>query len=158
VLTLASMLPGLGDLLNSVVLAVWGLHWVVADAFDDAQVCEPGESLKESIDRDRNAPPPWFVRLLNRGAARLPGPLAKPVRWFARICDKLALDSRGEIATMEANRAVSLGFALSTAALLATPVLNLLFRPIILAGSSHLLGQLDQHASAAGIPISALEK
>jgi uncharacterized protein involved in cysteine biosynthesis len=45
---------------------------------------------------------------------------------------------------MEQNRAVSLGFALSTAALLATPVLNLLFRPIILAGSSHLLGQLEK--------------
>jgi uncharacterized protein involved in cysteine biosynthesis len=59
------------------------------------------------------------------------------------------------------------GFALSTAALLATPVLNLLFRPIILAGSSHLLGQLEKDGhghstsnalSGAGTPTSALEK
>jgi hypothetical protein len=167
VVWVADMLPGIGDLLKNAALAVWGLHWVVADAFDDAQVCEPGESLKESIDRDRNAPPPWFVRWLNRGAAKLPGFLGRPVRWFARLCDKLALDSRGEIAVMEANRAVSVGFALSTAALLATPVLNLLFRPIILAGSSHLLGQLEKDGhghstsnalSGAGTPTSALEK
>jgi len=144
-LLVVRLVPVLGhSLLSPVVLALWGLHWVVADAFDDAQVCEPGESLKESIDRDRNAPPPWFVRWLNRGAAKLPGFLGRPVRWFARLCDKLALDSRGEIAVMEANPAVAVGFALSTAALLATPVLNLLFRPIILAGSSHLLGQLEK--------------
>lgn len=145
VVGLADLLPGIGDVLKTVALALWGLHWIVADAFDDAQVCEPGESLKESIDRDRNAPPPWFVRWMNRGADRLPGFFARPVRWFARLCDKLAMDSRGEISVMESNRAVSLGFALSTAALLATPVLNLLFRPIILAGSTHLLGQLEKH-------------
>ena len=54
------------------------------------------------------------------------------------------MDSRGEIERMESNRAMSVGFSLSTAALLATPVLNLLFRPIIIAGSSHLLGQLEK--------------
>ena len=60
---------------------------------------------------------------------------------------------------MEQNRWISLGFALSTAALLATPVLNLLFRPIILAGSSHLLGQLEKDGvSEAGTPTSALLK
>jgi hypothetical protein len=149
-LLVARLVPVLGHyLLSPLVLALWGVHWVVADAFDDAQVCEPGETLQQSIDRDRNAPPPWFVRLMNRGATHLPGFLARPLRWFARLCDKLALDSRGEIAVMEANRAVSVGFALSTAALLATPVLNLLFRPIILAGSSHLLGQLEKHHDIA---------
>jgi hypothetical protein len=87
------------------------------------------------------------VRLLNRAAARLPKILGGPLRLFARICDRLALDSRGEIATMESNRSLSVGFGLSTAALLATPVLNLLFRPIIIAGSSHLLGQLEKDAA-----------
>ena len=85
--------------------------------------------------------------------------LGRPLRWFARLCDRLAMDSRGEIHTMEQNRMISLGFALSTAALLATPVLNLLFRPIILAGSSHLLGQLEKDGvSEAGTPTSALLK
>ena len=162
VLLVAEMLPGIGGVLKGFALALWGIHWVVADAFDDAQVCEPGESLKDSIQRDRDAPPPWFVRLFLRAADRLPV-LGRPLRWFARLCDKLALDSRGEIAIMEQNRAVALGFALSTAALLAAPVLNLLFRPIILAGSSHLLGQLEHHhtgarISAAGTPTSALAK
>ena len=45
---------------------------------------------------------------------------------------------------METHRSIALGFSLSTAALLATPVLNLVFRPIIIAGSSHLLGQLEK--------------
>ena len=154
VLLVTRLVPGIGHWLTNLVLAVWGIHWIVADAFDDAQVCEPGESLRESIQRDRDAPPPWFVRFFLRAADRIPV-LGRPLRAFARVCDKLAMDSRGEIAVMEQHRAVSLGFALSTAALLATPVLNLLFRPIILAGSSHLLGQLEHHASGAGTPTSA---
>ena len=149
-LLLIKALPAVGHWLSVAVLAIWSLHWVVADAFDDAQVCLPGESLKESLGRDRNAPEPWFVRWLNRAARRLPRFLGAPVRLFARICDRLALDSRGEIATMESNRALSVGFSLSTAALLATPVLNLLFRPIIIAGSSHLLGQLEKEEAHTG--------
>jgi hypothetical protein len=173
-LLLARLLPAVGDFLSAAVLAIWSLHWVVADAFDDAQVCLPGESLKESIQRDRDAPEPWFVRILKRKAARLPGILRGPLRLFARLCDKLSMDSRGEIERMESNRAMSVGFSLSTAALLATPVLNLLFRPIIIAGSSHLLGQLEKDEirghdfssrlpspiglSGAGTRISALER
>jgi len=94
------------------------------------------------------------VRLLRRGAARLPRILGGPIRLFARLCDKLALDSRGEIALMESNRAVSVGFSLSTAALLATPVLNLLFRPIIIAGSSHLLAQIEKDEEERLLPPS----
>ena len=165
-LIVARLVPAIGDFVSAAVLGIWSLHWVVADAFDDAQVCLPGESLKESLQRDRDAPEPWFVRILKRGAARLPGILRWPIRLFARLCDKLALDSRGEIALMESNRAVSVGFSLSTAVLLATPVLNLLFRPIIIAGSSHLLAQIEKEdydhrrltsigVSAAGTPISA---
>jgi hypothetical protein len=172
-LLLTRVLPGIGDVLSGVVLGIWSLHWVVADAFDDAQVCLPGESLKESIQRDRNAPKPWFVRIVERVAAPLPGIFRGPLRLFARLCDKLAMDSRGEIEKMETNRAVSVGFSLSTAALLFTPVLNLLFRPIIIAGSSHLLGQLekeeaDSHSlparrlpaalSGAGTPTSTLAR
>jgi hypothetical protein len=143
-LVLAQLVPAIGDLVSAAILGIWSLHWVVADAFDDAQVCLPGESLKESLQRDRDAREPWFVRLLKRAAARLPRILGGPIRLFARLCDKLALDSRGEIALMESNPALSVGFSLSTAALLATPVLNLLFRPIIIAGSSHLLAQIEK--------------
>ncbi|MCA1829272.1 MAG: hypothetical protein ABR567_14420 [Myxococcales bacterium] len=138
-----NVFPGIGPILSNIVVVLWGIHWVVADAFDDAQVLKPGETLRDSINHDRSAPPPWFVRWMLKGAEKVPV-LGRPLRWFARFCDYLALDSRGEIHTMEQNRLISFGFALSTAALLATPVLNLLFRPIILAGSSHLLGQLEE--------------
>lgn len=154
-LLLTRLLPAIGDVLSGIVLGIWTLHWVVADAFDDAQVCLPGETLKQSLQRDRDAAQPWFVRLLNRAAAHLPKILGGPLRLFARICDRLALDSRGEIATMESNRSLSVGFGLSTAALLATPVLNLLFRPIIIAGSSHLLGQLEKDERAGGHALAA---
>lgn len=155
---LASALPGVGDWLSAFVLGLWSVHWVVADAFDDAQVLQPGETLQASIDHDRNAPPPWFVRMFLKVADKVPV-VGRPLRWFARLCDKLALDSRGEIGTMEAHKPITAGFAVSTAALLATPVLNLLFRPIILAGSSHLLAQLEKlEPSEAETPISALEK
>jgi hypothetical protein len=139
---LLGKVPLVGGFLSGALLAVWGLHWVVADAFDDAQVCLPGESLRQSIERDRRAPSPWFVRWINQAAARVPFG-GRLLRMFARLCDKLALDSRGEIDIMERHRFVSLGFGLSTAALLAVPVLNLLFRPIILAAASHLVGQVE---------------
>jgi hypothetical protein len=148
--------PILGPLIAGAAATVWGLHWVVADAFDDAQVCLPGESLQQSIDRDRRAPSPWFIRWINTGADHLTvfsrkvpiaGGLMRVVsglmKRFARFCDKLALDSRGEIEIMEKNRFVSLGFGLSTAALLAVPVVNLLFRPIVLAAASHVVGQVE---------------
>jgi hypothetical protein len=151
-LAIAKLLPAIGDFISAVVLAIWSLHWVVADAFDDAQVCLPGESVKQSLQRDREADAPWFVRLLQRAASHLPGILGGPIRLFARLCDKLALDSRGEIALMESNRAVSVGFGLSTAVVLATPVLNLLFRPIIVAGSSHLLGQIEKDEVQLQLP------
>ena len=41
-----------------------------------------------------------------------------------------------------------LGFALSTAAILAIPIVNLAFRPIVIIGAAHVLGQLE--ASLAG--------
>ena len=140
------------------MLTIWSLHWVVADAFDDAQVCLPGET--EGVDqRDRNAPKPWFVR--SSSGAPLPGSsaAAAPLRALRQAGVGLA----GEIEVMEAHKAITAGFAISTAALLATPVLNLLFRPIILAGSSHLLGQLEKgehrhHLSEAGTRTSALSK
>lgn len=149
------ILPGIGPLLSNLVVAAWGVHWVVADAFDDAQVLRPGETLRASVARDHAAPSPWFVRLLDLAAGKLPI-IGRLLHKFARLCDRLAMDSRGEIHLMEQNKFIALGFALSTAALMATPVLNLFFRPVILAASSHLLGYLE--VSEAETPTSALAK
>src|SRR5438105_9342188 len=48
-LALTKALPGVGDWITAGVLGLWSLHWVVADAFDDAQICLPGESVRESL-------------------------------------------------------------------------------------------------------------
>jgi hypothetical protein len=136
------VLPGLGILISNAVILVWGVHWVVVDAFDDARVLLPGETIRSAEATDRQAPPPWFVRWFRRAADRIPV-LGGLLRAFARLCDRLALPWRGEIALVEANPAIALGFAISTATLLAAPVLNLLFRPIILVASSHLLGHFE---------------
>ncbi len=135
------ILPGLGILISNAVILGWGVHWVVVDAFDDARVLLPGETIRSAEATDQQAPPPWFVRWF-RHADRLPV-IGGPLRAFARLCDRLSLPWRGEIALMEANPSIALGFALSTATLLAAPILNLLFRPIILVASSHLLGHLE---------------
>jgi hypothetical protein len=131
-----------GLFFSKLIVLVWGVHWVVVDAFDDARVLLPGETIRSAEAADRQAPPPWYVRWFLRAADRLPV-IGGPLRAFARLCDRLSMPWREEINLMESNPLVALGFALSTATLLATPVLNLLFRPIILVGSSHLLGHLE---------------
>ncbi len=138
--------PLLGPIVIRVVVAVWALHWIVVDAFDSARVLQPGQTLAELDALADHAPRPWFVRLLAEGEP-LPVVGRVFVR-FARWCDKLARPWREEIALVEQHPALIIGFALSTAALVATPVLNLLFRPIVLIGAAHVLGRLEQHTPA----------
>jgi uncharacterized protein involved in cysteine biosynthesis len=57
---------------------------------------------------------------------------------------------------MEGHRTISAGFAFMTATLLAVPVMNLLFRPIILVASSHLLGHLEAEDPASQHPEAVL--
>ena len=142
-------IPFLGRRVEWLVPMLWGLHWIVVDAFDDARILRPGETLRDAEEEDRRAPSPWFVRWNYAAAARIPfPPLAGLLRWFARTTDRIALVWRGEIALMEANGAAAVGFSLSTAALLATPVLNLLFRPVTIVAASHLLGHLESEHPA----------
>ncbi|GAC1594903.1 MAG: hypothetical protein NVS4B10_02960 [Myxococcales bacterium] len=141
------------------LLGLWGLHWVVVDALDDARVLLPGETVASAeAAAERSAPPPWFVRGFYRAAEALQRAPAVPafvawlVRKFARACDRLAVPWREEIALLESHRALGLGFGLTTAALLATPVLNLLFRPIIIVAAVHLLGHLEPGEAGHGHP------
>jgi len=155
-LLIPSLIPFAGKALVATLLGLWGMHWVVVDAFDDARVLRPGENLRAAEAEDRAAPSPWFVRWFKLAADRLEllpkVPLVSLVprvlRRFAGFCDKIALPWRGEIAIMEAHPMLSLGFSITTAVLLATPGLNLLFRPIIIVASAHLLGHLEADEGA----------
>jgi hypothetical protein len=151
------ILPGLGTVISHAVVLVWGVHWVVVDAFDGARVLLPGETVRSSEAADRLAGSPWFVRWFRRAADRIPV-LGSVLRGFARLCDRLALPWRGEIAIMEANPSVAIGFAASMAVLLAAPVLNLLFRPVALVASAHLLGHLEAKDPAQHPQIAAERK
>ncbi|MCA1663122.1 MAG: hypothetical protein LC659_02405 [Myxococcales bacterium] len=144
------MVPIIGPLVIRVVVAVWALHWIVVDAFDSARVLQTGQTLADLDALAEQAPRPWFVRLLGEGAP-LPGVGRILVR-FARWLDKLARPWREEIALVEQHPSLMIGFALSTAALVATPVLNLLFRPIVLIGAAHVLGRLEEPHAPAQLP------
>jgi hypothetical protein len=134
-------IPILGHVLIKIVLGVWAVHWIVVDAFDSARVLQPGQTVADLDVLADKAPQPWFVRLLAEGQ---PLPIiGRILTRFARWCDKLARPWREEVALVEQHPSLMIGFALSTVALVATPVLNLLFRPIVLIGAAHVLGRLE---------------
>src|SRR5205807_10352136 len=108
--------------------ALFSLHWIVVDALDGARTLAPGETLADVDRANAAAPSPWFVRFTLAAAQHLPAALSVPLGQFARFCDRLARPWREELALAEAHPSLILGFSLTTAALLATPVLNLLFR------------------------------
>jgi hypothetical protein len=143
---LLHLVPGIGWLMVQAAAAVWALHWVVVDAFDSARILHPGETLADLDAAAQRVRSPWYVRWLLHAAERTPI-APRLVRRFARLCDRLSLPWREEIALVEEHPALMVGFALSTAALLTIPVLNLAFRPIVIVGASHILGQLEVTAS-----------
>lgn len=136
--------PLVGGYVIKAVVAVWAVHWIVVDAFDSARVLQRGQKLADLDALAEKARRPWFVRLLER-AGGVPV-VGRILRRFARWCDRLAKPFREEIALVEEHPSLIIGFALATAALLATPVLNLLFRPIVLIGAAHVLGRLEHRA------------
>jgi hypothetical protein len=145
---LLQFVPILGWLVVQAVAAVWALHWIVVDAFDSARTLRPGETLADLDAAARRMPPPWYVRSLLHAAERVPiGGSA--VRSFAQICDRLSMQWREDIALVEQHRALTVGFALSTGALLAIPILNLAFRPIVIIAASNILGQLEATSQPA---------
>ncbi len=141
VMFVLELVPLVGGPIGRVITALWGLHWIVVDAFDSARTLAPGQTLAQVEALAEQAPRPWFTRLLARAADRLPVG-GKLLRWFAARCDRLALPWREEMALIERHPSLMVGFALTTAALLATPVLNLLFRPIVIIGATHVMGRL----------------
>jgi hypothetical protein len=143
-----------GGTMAAALLALWTLHWVVVEAFDDANVLQPGQTLAD-VEREADTlRRPWFVRLFRwfeQEAPARPRLLKRLLRMFASSVDRLSKPWREEIALLEANPRLSIGFSLATAALLATPLLNLLFRPVIIAGATHLLGHIE-HEEHSELP------
>src|SRR4051812_12522951 len=66
------LIPFLGAVISQVVLGAWAVHWVLVDAYDDARVLLPGETVRTAEATDRLAQSPWFVRLFLRAADRIP--------------------------------------------------------------------------------------
>jgi hypothetical protein len=152
VLALIKLFPFVGRPLAQALAGLWALQWVVVDAFDDARVRKPGVTQR-MLDREAElAPRPWFVRFFHSLGKALPAPLSSLCNGFGNLVDRLSKSFREEVALIEAHPALAAGFALATAALLATPVLNLFFRPIILVGSAHLLGHLEKTEQAVEAP------
>ena len=117
--------------ISAAVTAAWALHWIVVDALDNAQVIIEGQPPQQS-------PAPWFVRITRN----IPG--------VSRFLDRYSKFWREEVELIERHRMMALGFGLATAALLATPVLNLFFRPITIAAAVHLAGSTpapDEHTA-----------
>jgi hypothetical protein len=144
ILAALKIVPVLGEALALGLAAFWALQWVVVDAFDDARVLRPGQTRRMLEREAEMAPRPWFVRFFKSLGDGLGDPLGKPARWFGGLLDRLSISVREECALVEKNPAVAAGFAATTAALLAIPVLNLFFRPIVLVSSAHLLGHLEK--------------
>jgi hypothetical protein len=130
---LLDQIPLLGSTLVRLTAALWALHWIVVEAFDASRVNEPDAAADQRQ--------PWFVVALSRAGDRVPL-VGWVFRRLARFCDWLARPWREDIAVAEAHPLLMLGFGITTAALLATPVLNLFFRPIVLVGAIHVLVQL----------------
>ncbi len=93
-----------GGHLSNVLLGAWGLHWVVVEAFDDARVLKPGETVEQAERAAEYAPKPWFVRAFQWLGMRFPKPDSLPARVsfkFANFIDRLSKPWREEIALLE---------------------------------------------------------
>jgi hypothetical protein len=151
--TIMGIFPFIGHWIGKGIVALWALNWVVLDAFDDANVLQPGQTLRDVELESEHLRRPWFVRMfrwMEDHAPARPEALKTVLRKFGNFVDKLSKPWREESALLEASPKLGVGFALSTATLLAIPGLNLLFRPVIIAGATHLLGHIeqDEHAEA----------
>lgn len=134
----AHLVPWIGSWVARGLLLMWALHWIVVEALDDGCVDAEGHS---------EPPPPspwtpWFLWPVHEVGTRLAGVPGAPLRFFVRRSRWLCSPWCQEITLVERNLPVMLGFAAATAALLCTPVLNLVFRPISVIAAVRLIGQL----------------
>jgi hypothetical protein len=113
------------EVISAALAGAWALHWIIVDALDSAQVTVPGRP-------PAHPQAPWFVRA------------TRPVRALSRVLHRYSRFWREEIELIERHRLAAIGLGLATAALLATPGLNLLFRPITIAAAVHFSAAIQQ--------------
>jgi hypothetical protein len=141
VVAIVESLPLMGRAWGLVLGGLWALHWVVVEALDSARVLSPSETVESVEAAAHDLPEPWFVRIY-RWPASVPGIIRGPVGLFGDMVDRIAREWRAEIQITERDTAVCLGFGASAAILLGIPGLNLLFRPAVVVGGTHLRGRL----------------
>jgi len=138
------LLPWIGAKVTQALLLMWALHWIVVEALDDG--CVDAEAAPAGAGKSSELPPehwvPWFLWPMHKLAQLLPGLLGAPLRFLVRQLRWLCAPWHKEITLVEQNLPVMLGFATTTAALLCTPVLNLVFRPITVVAAVRLIGHL----------------
>ncbi len=135
------LVPWIGNWVAQGLVLLWALHWIVIEALDDGCVDAAPESHKPS-EHPSGPWVPWFLWPMQQVGAFFSGWLGSPLRWFVRRACWLCAPWRKEITLVQQNLPVMLGFAATTAALLCTPVLNLVFRPITVVAAVRLIGQL----------------
>jgi hypothetical protein len=134
-LALAELLS-LGAGLAFVLGGAWTLHWIVVEALDNARTLPVAPAPP---DEDAGPDLPWYARLYQL-PTWLPG--HRPVRRFGRFVARLGRRWRAEVALVERAPWIAAGFALGAALLLALPVVNLLFRPVVVVAAAHVWGRL----------------
>lgn len=140
------LLPWVGARVAQGLLLLWALHWIVVEALNDG--CVDAEAAGEPAPAGEPSDPPpegwlpWFLWPLHGLAELLPGPLGAPLRFVVRRIRWLCSPWHREMTLIEQNLPAMLGFAATTAALLCTPVLNLVFRPITAVAAVRLVGHL----------------
>jgi hypothetical protein len=127
----AELLRSLGIELAPLLWALggaWALHWIVVEALDN------GHTLADGAPSDEAAPDPWFVRAYQ----------VRSLRWFAGLLRRLSWPWRRELAIVARRPELALGFGLGIAALLAVPLMALVFRPAVVVAAVHLLGRVAE--------------
>lgn len=143
--------PLLGRPVVRGLAALWAMHWILVNAFESARVLAPGQTLADLDAIAQKSAPPWFVRGLRALGARVPL-LGRFCNWFASLCDSLAWPWREEMELIEQHPSLTAGLAITTGALLCTPVLNLFFRPVVLVASAQVMRALSHGAVPAPDP------
>jgi len=147
------VLPAVGDYLSAPCRL--GDAWGGRRPFDEQQVILPGEVVKESIQRDRNAASRVRRASSSAHGARPAWILGGPLRHvFASLCDKLAMDSRGERSSgwSRTGRCVRSVYPHRRRDASQRRFLNHLVRPIYRRSSTTLLGQAGEKERAGATP------